>query len=215
MTDCKLYTLAAFPCGETGGNPAGVWIGDELPSPAEMQAIAADVGASETAFVAPASGSRRTVRYYSPEVEVPFCGHATIATGVVLGGRDGEGSYTLDTRAGEIDVTARTINGAMTATLRSVATEQKPIADSSLQEALGCLGWSCDHLDPALPPINAFAGAWHFVIAVRSKQFLDTLDYDFEQLKSLMKREDLTTLQLVWREHENLFHSRNPAVPQG
>jgi PhzF family phenazine biosynthesis protein len=210
MTDFKLYTLAAFPCGETGGNPAGVWVGDELPSPTEMQAIAADVGASETAFVTPASGLRRTVRYYSPEIEVPFCGHATIATGVVLGRRDGEGNYVLDTRAGEIDVTARKNNGAMTATFRSVDTEQAPIADATLQEALDCLGWSCDDLDPSLPPVNAFAGAWHLVIAVRSKQLLDALDYDFERLKALMKQEDLTTLQLVWREGESLFHSRNP-----
>ena len=47
-----------------------------------MQRIAKKVGYSETAFVAPSSGAAREVRYFSPEIEVPFCGHATIATGV-------------------------------------------------------------------------------------------------------------------------------------
>ena len=39
---------------------------------------------------------------------------------------------------------------------------------------------------------------------------LARLNYDFENLKALMLREGLTTLQLVWRESTNLFHSRNP-----
>lgn len=78
-----------------------MWIGDTLPSPETMQRIAAEVGFSETAFVAPQTGFERTVRYYSPEVEVPFCGHATVATGVVLGELSGEGTYKLATTVGK------------------------------------------------------------------------------------------------------------------
>jgi len=48
---------------------------------ATMQAIAHDVGFSETAFVTPATtGELLDVRYFSPVAEVPFCGHAAIAT---------------------------------------------------------------------------------------------------------------------------------------
>jgi PhzF family phenazine biosynthesis protein len=47
-------------------------------------------------------------------------------------------------------------------------------------------------------------------MAVVSANRLAKLDYDFEKLKALMLREDLTTLQLVWREAKALFHSRNP-----
>ncbi len=75
-----LRLLAAFTDTPGGGNPAGVWIGDELPSVDSMQRIAAEVGFPETAFVAPVQGCERTIRYYSPEMEVSFCGHATIAT---------------------------------------------------------------------------------------------------------------------------------------
>ena len=111
MTNGTLHRLSAFTDDPTGGNPAGVWVGDELPDAATMQKIAADVGASETAFVAPATGVDREVRYFSPELEVSFCGHATIATGVVLGTLNGEGTYRLATSIGEVLVTARTRNG--------------------------------------------------------------------------------------------------------
>lgn len=210
VNDTRLYRLAAFTLGDEGGNPAGVWIGDELPAAHDMQRIAADVGASETAFVAPASGACRTVRYYSPEIEVPFCGHATIATGVVLGQRDGEGTYTLATRAGEVEVAARRREGRLEASLRSVDTRNEPVTEACLDEALDCLGWSTDDLDASIPPARAFAGAWHYVIAVADRQRLDSLDYDFDRLKRLMQREGLTTLQLIWREKEDLFHARNP-----
>jgi predicted PhzF superfamily epimerase YddE/YHI9 len=80
-----LVRLAAFTTVPDGGNPAGVWIGDRFPDDGQMQAIAAEVGYSETVFATPRSGDARTVRYFSPMAEVPLCGHATIALGVALG----------------------------------------------------------------------------------------------------------------------------------
>ncbi len=210
MRNGTLHHLAAFAHGDAGGNPAGVWIGDELPDAAAMQRIAADVGASETAFIAPASGDRRKIRYFSPEIEVSFCGHATIASGVVLGRNDGEGTYTLDTPVGEVEVTAQSHDETMEASLRSVATRQEAIAEDALAETLACLGWSAEDLDPSLPPVKAWAGAWQYVIAVADQATLENLDYDFGALKALMQHEGLTTLQLLWREHEDLFHARNP-----
>lgn len=104
MSTPSLHRLTAFSSDPAGGNPAGVWIGPELPPAAERQRIAAEVGYSETAFVTPQEGLHRTVRYYSPKAEVSFCGHATIATGVLLGRLDGEGTYRLDTPVGEVPV---------------------------------------------------------------------------------------------------------------
>lgn len=210
MNSGHLHYLAAFADNGAGGNPAGVWVGDELPSPAEMQRIASAVGASETAFIAPATGARRTIRYFSPEAEVPFCGHATIASGVVLGQKSGAGAYTLDTSAGEVIVSTGQRDGHMEASLQSVATRQQPIADADLEEVLHGLRWTHDDLDAGLPPVNAYAGGWHYVIAVAARSTLDQLDYDFDAIKALMLREGLTTLQLVWREREDLFHARNP-----
>jgi PhzF family phenazine biosynthesis protein len=99
MTTASLSRLAAFTTTPDGGNPAGVWIGEALPDPGTMQRITAEVGFSETALVAPASGYERTIRYYSPLAEVPFCGHATIATGFT-GWRRSSAKYRWPSRRG-------------------------------------------------------------------------------------------------------------------
>jgi PhzF family phenazine biosynthesis protein len=209
-SDGALYRYTAFSDRPEGGNPAGIWIGERLPSPQRMQQIAAAVGFSETAFIAPAGGPVRTVRYYSPEAEVSFCGHATIASGVVLGEIEGDATYRLETAVGTVPVTVSTQNGIRTASLTSVEPTAAPAADALVDEALEALGWQRADLDPAIPPARAYAGAWHLILAVTDAQRLAMLDYDFAALKALMLAENLTTLQLIWRESDDVFHSRNP-----
>lgn len=210
MNSHTLQKLSAFTSDPKGGNPAGVWIGEVLPEAKEMQRIATEVGFSETAFVAPNKGSKRTVRYFSPEAEVAFCGHATVATGVALGKKSGSGVYQFETSIGIIPVEVSEVNGAMRATLTSVAPKFELASDTLLKDALAALGWSLDDLDPSIPPARAFGGNWHLVLAAKSKQRLDDLSYDFEKLKKIMLNDDLTTVQLIWRENDEFIHSRNP-----
>ena len=210
MTVGTLYRLSAFSSHPEGGNPAGIWIGDTLPQPDVMQQIAADVDYSETAFIAPATGTDRTVRYFSPEAEVSFCGHATIAAGVLLGEAEGDGTYRLATAVGEVPVDVRMRGAVREASLTSVAPRHTGASDALVGEALLALGWKRSDLDRAIPPAKAYAGAWHLVLAVADEHRLATLNYDFNQLKTLMLGEGLTTLQLVWRERPDIFHSRNP-----
>lgn len=210
-----LYRIAAFaepgaPTGSRTGNPAGVWIGETLPTATDMQGIAAEVGYSETAFIAPRSGLERTVRYYSPEAEVPFCGHATIAAGVMLGKTSGDGVYRLQSIVGEVPVTVSQQAESAEASLLSVQTRHEAPGEALLVEALILLGWQAEELDVSIPPAKAYAGAWHLVLAVAEQGRLASLDYDFEALKTLMLAHGLTTLQLVWRESAEVFHSRNP-----
>lgn len=210
MISGSLYRLTAFSSNPKGGNPAGVWIGEALPKPAEMQRIATEVGFSETAFIAPASGKIRTVRYYSPEAEVSFCGHATIATGVQLGQSEGEGTYRLSTMVGEVPVTVRSRDGYWEASLTSVDPKYTTASKDLVEEALSSLSWEWDDLDPSISPARAYAGAWHLILAVTDLKRLANLKYDFDALKELMLRDGLTTLQLVWREKADVFHARNP-----
>ena len=206
----QLRRVAVFTTDPAGGNPAGVWVGDALPDAAEMQRIAAEVGYSETAFVAPASGTQRHVRYFSPEAEVPFCGHATVGTGAVLGETDGDGTYQLSTSVGVVPVGVRTRDGVREASLTSVV-PRHDVADPVLVgDILDALGWHASELDPAIPPARAYAGAWHLVLAAGTRERLATLAYDFDRTKRLMLDADLTTLQLVWRESPTVFHARNP-----
>lgn len=204
-----LHRLAAFTTTPEGGNPAGVWIGDRLPGEAEMQRIAREVGFSETAFVG-GTGRRRVVRYYSPEAEVSFCGHATIASGVKLGELDGDGGFVLETAAGEVPVLVRSRDGLREAALTSVPPRHERVPPPLLRDVLAALRWSADELDPAIPPARAYAGAWHLVLAAASAERLAALDYDFAGLKRLMLADGLTTVQLVWRESDEWYHARDP-----
>lgn len=210
MNTGTLNRLAAFTNSPEGGNPAGVWIGDTLPEPDEMQRIAKEVGFSETAFIAPRTGAQRNVRYFSPEAEVPFCGHATIASGVALGEANGDDTYLFATAVGEIPVVVRSQDDAKEASLTSVAPKYELAPENLVNEALAILGWTADDLDYSIPPARAYAGNWHLVLAVSTRARLDSLQYDFEKLKALMLKDDLTTLQLIWRESSDVFHSRNP-----
>ncbi|WP_370324616.1 PhzF family phenazine biosynthesis protein [Euzebya sp.] len=206
-----LRRLSAFTDDLDGGNPAGVWIGESLPTAAAMQAIAADVGYSETVFATPTTGRQRTVRYFSPKAEVPFCGHATIALGHALADVEGEGDYALDTPAGHVAVTVtRDDDGARVATLTSVAPSHVDADDELVDAALTHLGWSRQDLDPALPPAVAHAGAHHLVLAAATRERLAALDYDVEGLRDLMLDRDLTTVALVHLESPTTIHARNP-----
>ena len=199
----EILRLAAFSDDPRGGNPAGVVLDASGLGAAEMQRIAADVGYSESAFLsATDTPGTYDIRYFSPEAEVPFCGHATIATGVALG----NGDHLLRTKSGDVPVRVR--DGK--ATLTSVAPSVRVIGGDDLAEALTLLRWREDELDPALPPRIAYAGAHHLILAAATRERLADLDYDFDGLKAFMLRLDLTTLDLVWREHETRFAARNP-----
>jgi PhzF family phenazine biosynthesis protein len=210
MPHRSLHRLTAFSDHPQGGNPAGVWIGDTLPNPAEMQRIATEVGFSETAFIAPTSGNQRTIRYFSPEIEVPFCGHATIASGVLLGETASDGTYHLETAVGLVPVSVCTHQGVRTASLTSVTPQHNPASPTLVSAALAALAWGPSDLDSAIPPARAYAGAWHLVLATKTQDRLANLHYAFDQLKQLMLQEGLTTLQLVWRQEDHIFHARNP-----
>jgi len=208
----EILRYTAFTHDPEGGNPAGIVLDAAGLSDAEMLAVAAEVGYSETAFVTARDDERRAfrVRYFAPSAEVAFCGHATIATSVALAERLGIGRLAFDTNAGEIVVDTEIVDDALRATLTSVPTYSRPVAEEALKEALAALGWSRDELDPAFPPHVAFGGVDHLVVAAASRERLADLDYDYEGLKAVMTREGWTTVNLFWQESDERFHARNP-----
>lgn len=78
------YQVDAFTSRPFGGNPAAVmpldaWLPDDV-----LQAIGMENNLSETAFFVPAGAQRFELRWFTPAVEVPLCGHATLASAHVL-----------------------------------------------------------------------------------------------------------------------------------
>ena len=238
----EILRYAAFTTTPDGGNPAGVVLDAAGLDEGTMQAIAAEVGYSETAFVTAAAGGddagsgdgadagggaggggaqrRRhvAVRYFSPLAEVPFCGHATIASGVWAMGERGDPGHpdlVFHTAAGPVGVRLQVLEGRPAATLTSVPPHIEPVADADLAEALAALAWSTADLDPALPPRVAYAGARHLVLAAGTRERLARLDYDMPRLGELMAARDWTTLQLVFRAAPTVFAARDPFPPGG
>jgi len=206
--------IAAFSDGDSGGNPAGVVIGDALPTVTEMQRVAAEVGFSETAFAAPIADGWR-VRYFSPESEVPFCGHATIALGAALALRFGDGVYTLTLNDARITVEGRASGGLIAAALQSPPTRNAPAQPWLVADALQLFGYTEGDLDPRIPPAIVHGGADHLLLALRERAALASMRYDLGAGRALMKRDGLVTIVLAHAETPQLFHTRNAFASGG
>ncbi|WP_167976111.1 PhzF family phenazine biosynthesis isomerase [Lentzea indica] len=203
MSDTGVLRYSAFTKDPAGGNPAGVVLDATDLTDDEMLAIAAKVGYSETAFVFPRDEREFDVRYFSPKAEVPFCGHATIATSVALAERIGDGQLTFHTPAGEI--TIETADG--TATLTSVPTSTSEADPDLVKQALEALRYT----EIGDKPVHVgFGGARHLLIPMKDREQLANLDYDFDALRDLMLAHDLTTVHLWWRDDAGLVHARDP-----
>jgi PhzF family phenazine biosynthesis protein len=208
-TSTEVLRISAFSDGDQGGNPAGVWIGTELPPDAEMQRMAHAVGFSETAFAA-RSGDGFRVRYFSPEAEVAFCGHATIALGAALARQFGDGVYPLALNQASITVEGRREGALTAAALQSPPTRSKAADPQLVAAALDLFGYSEADLDTRIPPGLAHAGNDHLVLALASRDLLAAMRYDLEAGRALMQAHGLVTIVLVWAESARLFHTRNP-----
>ena len=133
-----LYQIDAFADRVFAGNPAAVvplqaWLPD-----ATMQAIAAENNLAETAFFVPA-GDGFDLRWFTPMVEIPLCGHATLASAFVLmailepqrnqvrfGSKSGPLSVVRKGDLFELDFPARTLEAAPDADEIAAALGGKP-----------------------------------------------------------------------------------------
>jgi PhzF family phenazine biosynthesis protein len=199
-----------------GGNPAGVVLNADELSEADMQQIAAQLGYSESAFLAAGDRDRTfDVRYFAPAREVPFCGHATIASAVALAERQGTGPFLFRTAAGPVRVATRIEDGLLVAELTSVPPKLEEPSPGLVTEVLNTLRWSAQDLDPAYPPQIVDAGSRHLILVTRTRERLALLEYDFDALRSLMTQAELITLALVWPDSSRLYYARNPSPVGG
>jgi len=210
MSKLEIQKIAAFSDDDAGGNPAGVVIAEALPPESDMRRIAAEVGFSETAFAAPL-GSGWRVRYFSPESEVPFCGHATIALGAALARQFGDGVFDLTLNDAAITVEGR----GNAAALQSPATRSEPLSRTQLDDVLALFGYADADLDPRIPPARIHGGADHLVLVLKSRALVAAMRYDLDAGRELMRRERLVTIVLAFAETPRLFHTRNAFASGG
>jgi PhzF family phenazine biosynthesis protein len=160
-------------------------------------------------------GSAWRVRYFSPETEVAFCGHATIALGAVLAQQHGDGVYPLTLNHAQITVEGRSAGTLFTAALQSPPTRSQPAPAELVAEALALLGYTAHDLDPRIPPALIHGGADHLVLALKTRSVLATMHYDLTTGRSLMLRAGLVTILLAFAESAQRFHTRNAFASGG
>jgi len=211
----NILKIAAFADGDKGGNPAGVVFCNEMPDEKTMLNLAKQLGYSETAFLKSFQDGWR-ICYFSPEMEVPFCGHATIACGAALGDRYGEGVYKLFLNTDEISIdVTKSGNGGFVAALQSSGTWSKAAPRKYVEDIIQQFQFTATDIDSKFPIHFAFAGAKHLIIFLKERKTLAEMKYDFERTRVLMLKEDVATISLLWQESHGLFHARNAFAPGG
>lgn len=181
----KYFIVDAFTDTPFGGNTAGVVLmeGNDFPDEGLMQAIAAELRYSETAFVRRDGDSRYTVRYFTPKGEVELCGHATIATFSLLH-RLGlaDGPCRLQAPAGELEVTAGQHVMMQMATPHIIATIEET---KEIYNALGIRDYR-----PALPVQVVSTGLPDLMIQVQTVEALNALQPDMEAIAELTRQHE-------------------------
>lgn len=210
MRQPEILRYAAFTDRPEGGNPAGIVLDAQGLDAARMLAIAAEVGYAETAFLLPRGEREFDIRYFSPQIEVPFCGHATIATAIALAERHGVGPMCLHSAVGAIAIDTRQDGDAIVATLTSVPPHVAEATPALVEAALAAMTWSAFELDPQLPPRIGYAGARDLLLFAATRERLARLDYDFEALRRVCLAHDIISIVLAWRESPTVLHVRSP-----
>ncbi len=169
----KIYQIDAFTNTVFGGNPAAVcildsWLTDEL-----MQNIAAENNLAETAFAVKKENGYE-LRWFTTELEVDLCGHATLATAFVLFQYYGVKENTIQfisPRSGKLHV-EQNDDGSMTLdfptdTLQPVTPEEK------INKAIG------------ISPLETFKGKTDYLLIYESQEQIETISPNFHLLNEL------------------------------
>lgn len=130
-----IYKLDAFTTKRFAGNPAAVVVLQSFPDERAMQSIAAENNLPETAFIV-RDGADYLLRWCTPVIEVPFCGHATLASAaVVMNNLERERTEVIfHTKSGPLFVSRKDTAYSMDFPARKL----KPLAiPSNLAAALG------------------------------------------------------------------------------
>ncbi len=214
MKTLTLKHVNAFTAKPFSGNPAGVVTDARGLSEARMQLIAREMAMPETAFVLPATvrSADLQIRWFTPTIEVPLCGHATIAAFHALAedslhGMKQDGSYIfrLQTKSGILNV------GVEKGVSATVVEFQIPLpAFRPIRLPAGVfrsLGIKRSDLHPSLPVVRGN----YIYIPLKRLSTLRSLRPDFKTLREhcrSLKTIGLSLVTLETVEESSSFHSR-------
>ena len=202
----------AFASEPLAGNPAGVLPEASGLTDEQMQAIAAELGASETAFVVPSTEADRRLRYFTPETEVALCGHATVAVHALLFEQAviDAGTHTVETDAGVFDVEL-TDDGTIWMEQADAEIERADVGHEEAAAALGVDVATLRDVGADVPISRASTGVPFLLVPINYFEHLSNVDPDTEAIEALCERancEGLYAFTFDTIDGESTVHAR-------
>ncbi len=214
MTAPDVLRYTAFSTRPDGGNPAGVVLHAAGLDDAAMQRIAGEVDYAETAFITGRMpDGALPIRYFSPIAEVPFCGHATVATAVAAAERGGgaaDGIIRFATPVGRISIRVWSDDRGTRASFTTIEPSVTDLPTDDLSAVLQLLGLDASDLDADLPPRLADAGNPHPIIVLAERRAFDAFAFEPDRVRALMDQRGWpATIALIHRAAPDRFAARN------
>jgi len=175
-----IYQVDAFTLEVFQGNPAAVCILEQWPEEARMQKIANENNLSETAFSVPV-GECFEIRWFTPEIEVELCGHATLATAHVLFNHleyPGDQICFDSLHSGRLSVKRK--GNLLTLDFPCDRMEEMVVPELIVTALL-------------TPPLKAFRGKTDFMFVFASESEIETMEPDFGLLAQVGGRGVIVT----------------------
>jgi PhzF family phenazine biosynthesis protein len=159
-----IFQIDAFTSRRFAGNPAAVMPMENFPADNVLQAIAAGNNLAETAFLVPEGGDYR-LRWFTPMVEVPLCGHATLASAAVVMERlePGRGKVVFHSASGPLTVKRADAGYVMDFPARPSEPVSSP---PGLADALGVV------------PVDVLVNAFNYMAVLENAQVVRELAPD-------------------------------------
>jgi PhzF family phenazine biosynthesis protein len=169
------YRVDAFTCDGEGGNPAGVVISADELSEGKMQAIAADLDYSETAFLMESAVADHRVRFFAPKQEIDLCGHATVASYHLMSEVQGlcAGMHRLETNVGVLEIEVAE-DGEIS--MQQALPVYSEVLDAN--EIAGALSLEASQFDPSLPAQVVSTGVRKIFAPIASLAALNSIVSD-------------------------------------
>jgi len=188
----RIYQVDSFTKELFSGNPAGVVSNADGLSDEQMQNIARELNNSETAFILkPAENNHEVwIRFFTPTIEVPSCGHATIAAHYVRSVENNYDSCTVIQKIGAgilpVDIIKENDDYKIVMTQGKVEFEN-PFEDEVNKKICSALHLNDDDIDERCPVQIVSTGHSKVLIGIKNQKTLDSLKPEIEALSKLSK----------------------------
>lgn len=187
------YQIDSFTKEKFKGNPAGVVVNADGLKDYEMQQIARELNNSETAFLFSPDDNDcdGVIRYFTPSIEVPICGHATIAAMYAKALEDNLDSCVLKmkTKVGILPFEIIKENGDYQIVMTQGSFEISPAFDADItKKMIDALGLDSNDIDEKCPIQIASTGHSKVMIGIKSRAKLNALLPKYNDLADLSKQ---------------------------